>query len=173
MKKTIILIIIILLTYYLISIFINKNNIKIPNESIRIRVLANSNNTSDQQIKQIVSKNLMYYLNNELKDVNNINDARSKLSKLLSNIDIIVGKTLEKNKINQNYKINYGYNYFPEKEFKNTKYKEGYYESLLITLGAGLGDNFWCLLFPPLCLLDYDEYENIEYTSFINEIINI
>ena len=114
----------------------------------------------------------MIYLNNKLKQAKNIQEARTKLGNSLNNIDLIIKKTLEKYNINQDFKLNYGYNYFPNKEFKNNIYKEGYYESLLITLGEGLGDNFWCLLFPPLCLLDYDE-EKIEYTSFINEIFNL
>ena len=62
----------------------------------------------------------------------------------------------------------------PEKEYKGVKYPAGEYESLVITLGTGTGDNFWCVLFPPLCLIEAEE-ENIsevKYTSFIQEIIN-
>lgn len=172
MKKIFFLIIIILMTYYLISIFISKNNIKIPNESIRIRVIANSNLEEDQKIKKIVSNNLMVYLNNQLENVKNIEEAREKISSLISNLNLIVNMVLKKYNVNQTFKLNYGYNYFPEKKFKDNKYKEGYYESILVTLGEGLGDNFWCLLFPPLCLLDKDE-DNIEYASFINEIFNL
>ena len=47
------------------------------------------------------------------------------------------------------------------------------YESLVITLGEGAGNNFWCVLFPPLCLLDTEEEpENVEYTSFVKEVID-
>ena len=44
----------------------------------------------------------------------------------------------------------------------------------MITLGDGLGDNFWCVLFPPLCLLEAEETDTdeVEYTSFIKEIID-
>jgi len=168
MKKYLILITVILLTYYFISLFIQKNNL-IPNESIRIRVIANSNSDYDQKIKKIVSNNLMFYLNNELKDLNNINDVRNKINNSLDKINFIVEKVLKKNNYNLDYKIYFGYNYFPTKKIKNNTFNEGLYESLLITLGTGLGENFWCLLFPPLCLLD-DEKSEIEYTSFFNEI---
>ena len=66
-------------------------------------------------------------------------------------------------------------NYFPEKKYKGTVYKEGEYESLVVTLGDGLGANFWCVLFPPLCLLDAEDEEqlsNVEYKSFIKELID-
>ena len=63
-------------------------------------------------------------------------------------------------------------NYFPEKEYKGIVYEEGEYESLVITLGNGLGENFWCVLFPPLCLLDSEEeVEDVEYTSFVKELV--
>ena len=63
-------------------------------------------------------------------------------------------------------------NYFPEKEYKGIYYEEGEYESLVITLGNGIGENFWCILFPPLCLVDEEETTDIEYTSIIKELIN-
>ena len=77
-------------------------------------------------------------------------------------------------KFNTTYDVNYGLNFFPEKNYKGVTYKEGNYESLVITLGDGLGDNWWCVLFPPLCLLEANEtnYDDITYTSYIQELIN-
>jgi len=114
----------------------------------------------------------MIYLSKELKGISNIEDARNKLINLKANIDKKIAEILSKYNINQKYESNYGYNYFPEKKFENNNYKSGYYESLLISLGQGLGDNFWCLLFPPLCLLDYEENDNITYSSFIKELFS-
>ena len=56
------------------------------------------------------------------------------------------------------------------KEYKNVIYEEGEYESVVITIGDGNGKNFWCVLFPPLCMLDEDS--NIEYSSLVKEIID-
>ena len=53
--------------------------------------------------------------------------------------------------------------------YNNEIYPEGEYESLVITLGDGEGDNFWCVLFPPLC---FDEKEDYQYKSFIKEIFD-
>ena len=60
-------------------------------------------------------------------------------------------------------------NYFPKKELNNEVYEEGMYESLVITLDEGKGDNFWCILFPPLCMIE--ENEDYEYKSFFKELI--
>ena len=74
------------------------------------------------------------------------------------------------NNSDKNFKINYGKNYFPRKEYKNVIYEEGEYESVVITIGDGNGKNFWCVLFPPLCMMDEDS--NIEYSSLVKEIID-
>ena len=62
----------------------------------------------------------------------------------------------------------------PEKHYKGVTYKEGNYESLVVKLGEGKGENFWCVLFPPLCLLEAEESDKdeVEYKSFIKEIID-
>lgn len=75
-------------------------------------------------------------------------------------------------KYNLDYKINFGENYFPEKEFNGVTYEEGYYESVLVTLGKGEGDNWWCVLFPPLCLLEAEESDEVEYKFFVQELID-
>ena len=69
--------------------------------------------------------------------------------------------------------ISLGQNYFPEKEYEGVTIPSGNYESLVITLGSGLGDNWWCVMFPPLCLLEAKDNntENIEYKFLVQEIL--
>ena len=140
---------------------------------IRIRVIANSNSEYDQKVKMSVSNEISKNLYNLLKDENNINKARKIIKNNLANIDDIVNNLLTNEKYS--YNINYGMNEFPEKEYNGKIYKEGKYESLLVTLGQGNGDNWWCILFPPLCLIeakDEEKNETIEYKSFFKEIID-
>ncbi len=146
--------------------------ILIPNESIRIRVIANSNNKKDIMIKENVKENLNIEIEKLLKDVKNINDARNILQENLNNIKVIVKRDLIRNNFYKEFKINYGNNYFPEKEYKGIKYNEGYYESLVVTIGEGKGNNYWCVLYPPLCLIDEHNKEKIEYRSYIKDILN-
>lgn len=51
---------------------------------------------------------------------------------------------------------------FPTKLYGNLVYPAGVYDALLITLGEGKGENWWCVLFPPLCFLDMDSGEAVE-----------
>ena len=107
-----------------------------------------------------------------LKDAKTIDEVRIILNKNIKDFDFIVESVLKKNNVNLKFDVNYGFNYFPEKEFKGVTYDEGYYESLVVTLGEGEGDNWWCVLFPPLCLMEAEEAnaDEVEYKSFIKEI---
>ena len=63
---------------------------------------------------------------------------------------------------------------FQKKNYKGVIYEEGYYESLVVTLGSGNGNNWWCVLFPPLCLMEGEDNntDEIEYKSFVKEMID-
>ena len=155
------------------------NNVKakeviIPDNAIRIRIIANSNSFKDQFIKGQVRDSLQLEINEMLANVKTIEEARSILNKNLKKFDFVVEKVLKRNNVDLNYNINYGMNYFPEKEFKGVNYNEGYYESIVVTLGKGKGNNWWCVLFPPLCLMESEEKDmyDIEYKSFIKEKID-
>ncbi len=169
MKKTIILILSIISIYIFIGY--KFSDIEIPEEALRIRILANSNSDYDQSVKNNVKEEIQDYVYNLLKDTKDINEARKIINSNLNSISLLTSKNLERQNYNLPFKINFGLNYFPKKEYKGIKYKEGYYESLLITLGSGKGDNWWCVLFPPLCLLEAEESTEVEYTTVVSEIL--
>lgn len=171
MKRTLLTIFFILLSYYLISIGVEQT-IEIPDDSIRIRILANSNSDYDQEIKKEVKEDIQTYMSELLSDAKTNEEAEDKINDNLDNIENEVKNTLQRLNYTLPYRINFGLNYFPEKEYKGIKYSSGYYESLLITLGKGEGDNWWCVLFPPLCLIESEESTEVEYKSFIKEILD-
>ena len=168
MKKVTVILAIIM---YLIMNGENNEVIIIPNESIRVRVVANSNNQNDQKIKETLKNNIKPAIYSLLKDAKNINEAREILKRNIPNIKVEIEKNLKLQNTNMSYNINYGQNYFPKKEYKGIEYDEGNYESLVITLGNGKGDNWWCILFPPLCMID-EKTSEVEYKSIVMEILN-
>lgn len=141
----------------------------IPDESIRFRVIASSNTKEDQALKKKVKENLKKELFPLIKDARNINEARESINQNFKRLSLNVKETTKDN----NYQINYGKNYFPEKTYKGVKYPAGEYESLVVKLGDGVGKNFWCVLFPPLCLLEGEKEESndVEYKFLVKEII--
>ena len=170
MKK--IIIILTILTSILIYNEVKNNEVIIPNAAIRLRVIPNSNSSLDQNMKNKVKKYLEKNTYLTLSNTTDIDEARNKINNNLVNIDNNIEKIFKDNKYNMEYKVNFGYNYFPEKKYRGLKYKEGYYESLVITIGEGKGDNWWCVLFPNLCLVDLENKTNAEYKSWIVEQIN-
>ena len=157
------------MSLYLLSVN-EKKIILIPEEAIRIRVIANSNSESDIKIKEELSKDFNNKVEKILNNVKSLEEARDIIK---NNYDLLTNYFEKKlNEINYsgNFKIKYGMNYFPEKIFHDVKYKEGYYESLVVTLGEGKGPNYWCVLYPPLC--NINENKNIEYKFYVKEILN-
>lgn len=154
-----------LFVFVVISLVIfnkDSDNVVIPDSAIRFRIIGNSNNINDQKAKLDIKNELFNYMasNNydKLSRDNLINNLQND-----NNISSII------NKYTTNYQINYGYNYFPEKTFQGVVFNSGNYESLVITLGSGKGDNWWCFLYPPLCFIDEN---NIEYKSIVKNIID-
>ena len=167
MKKTFIFLSLIIL------ILVSKkeyNKILIPEDSIRIRVVANSNNIEDQIQKVKVKEQVERNLYNNLKDVKNINEARNKIEKSIPELETLISNTTK----NNDFTINFGNNYFPKKELNGINYEEGNYESLVINLGKSKGNNWWCVLFPPLCMIEVSDKDTefVEYKSKVLEILN-
>lgn len=163
-----IIIVLFVITVFLLLTDNKSKTITIPKNAIRFRIIANSNEFKDQSKKMEIKKDLEPIIANVLKNANNKTNTKELINANMSSIR----SEIEKHKVN--YNINYGMNYFPEKIYKGVTYPEGNYESLVITLGDGLGENWWCVLFPPLCLLeaqenDYDEYT---YSFYMKDIID-
>lgn len=173
MKKIIILILSIISLAFAYN-STNKSEDIIPDEAIRFRVIANSNTIYDQNIKIQVRNVVQNKIFELLRGKDSLEETRNVLEDNITEIDNLVKDTLKKLDYDKDYNVNYGYNYFPKKEYKGIEYKEGNYESLVISLGEAEGDNWWCVLFPPLCLVEVDEEEtkDAEYTFFVKELID-
>lgn len=170
MKKVFIFILMVLV---ITSVYKKSNDsVKIPDSAIRFRILANSNSPRDQKIKEDIRNKMQKELYSLLKSSKSIDDSRKIINNNMTNFNNILQDSMKN--IEYSYSIDYGMHYFPSKTYKGITYDEGNYESLLVTLGDGKGDNWWCVLFPPLCLLEAEEStntSNIEYKSFIKELI--
>lgn len=165
MKK----LIVILFIFILASIFLHqKKQIIIPNTAIRFRIIANSNEKEDQKLKYEIKNAIEPNIMSKLSNSNSIEEARENIKNYIPQAEETISL------YTNDYKINYGNNYFPEKVYKGVTYEAGEYESLVVTLGNGLGENWWCVLFPPLCLLEAEENEisDTEYRFYVADIIN-
>jgi stage II sporulation protein R len=169
MKKIIIFILTIVTLFSVITNIKAKESI-IRDNTIRFRILANSNSIYDQNIKIQVRNVIQNEILKLVKDCNNKEETRKVLINNKIHLEELTRKTLNELNYDKDFEINYGYNYFPKKKYNNNIYKEGKYESLVIKLGEGKGDNFWCILFPPLCLLESEDNSNTKYSFYLKDL---
>lgn len=157
--KKIFLILIILLGILLVS---QKDKYDLTKDMIRFRVIASTNSVKDIKMKELVVNELSKIIFNGSND--SINDKREQIINNISNIENKIDDLFKSNNYKETFNMSYGLNHFPEKEYEGIKFKEGDYESLVIEIGEGKGNNYWCILYPPLCMIDEDN-KNIEYKS--------
>lgn len=144
----------------LISIILLNRNNDISNDIIRFRVIANSNSSKDILIKEKIVSEIsdLIFVDNKSKE-----EARKNINNSIPTIESKIKKLFESNDYDKDFKISYGLNKFPKKEYEGIEFEEGEYESLVIEIGEAKGNNYWCMLYPPLCFVDNNEEDNIEY----------
>lgn len=148
---------------------VSKPRYDLSGDMVRFRVIPNSNSSKDILIKEKVVNELSTLL---FKDTNDINETRNNVVNNLDKINNSIDKVFSKNNYNLKYKVKYGMNYFPSKEYNDIRFEAGNYESLVVEIGEAKGNNYWCILYPPLCMVDYEKDTKIEYKSKIIEILS-
>ncbi|MGM8215004.1 stage II sporulation protein R [Bacillaceae bacterium W0354] len=123
----------------------------IPDEAIRLRILANSNSEKDQVLKRQVRDVVNEHITLWVEELTSIDEARRVLNEKLPVIESLVRETIN----DDDFSVTFGDVEFPDKIYDNYVYPAGTYEAILITIGEGKGDNWWCVLFPPLCFVDF------------------
>jgi len=124
----------------------------IPEDAIRIRILANSDGKTDQAIKNKVRGAVASYIESWGAMPSTHDEAFDLIESHLPEIGRLVNDELDRLGASYEGKVELAKVPFPEKEFDGESYSAGDYEALRITLGQGKGTNWWCVLFPPLCL---------------------
>ena len=124
----------------------------IPEDAIRIRIIANSDKKTDQSVKNKVRDEVATYIAAWGGMPDNHDEAYALIKSHLAGIQEIVDDKLVELGVSYKGVAELGEVPFPEKTFGGESYEAGTYEALRITLGKGDGANWWCVLFPPLCL---------------------
>ena len=143
------------------SLYMPKNEVTandetvIPSDAIRLRILANSDKQEDQDLKRKVRDAVNAEITNWVSELTSKEEAKQLLKDKLPEIQKIAEKVVNEQHSTQTVNINFGKVDFPTKLYGEYLYPAGQYDAILITLGEGEGANWWCVLFPPLCFLDF------------------
>ncbi len=170
MKKvciSLIFFLIIILSFIGLTVPLDSN---VRKEYLRIHVRANSNEDCDQQIKYAVKEAIVEYLTPFIADCNTKEDAQKMLNDNLDEIEEVSDKVLKTNGFNYHTSASIKREDFPTRIYGNVTLEEGFYDALIINLGTGEGNNWWCVVYPPLCFVG--EGTSYVYSSKIVQIIN-
>jgi stage II sporulation protein R len=164
------------------------NTAGIPQESIRLRILADSDAPADQVLKRRIRDAVIESMNQWVTGPQTLEEARATIREHLPEIELMASDMAAAAGFKYNAKAELGSVPFPTKVYGGEVYPAGDYEALRITLGRGLGQNWWCVLFPPLCFVDVaaaetptgasaavdidsQEEPEVEYRFFLVELV--
>ncbi len=147
---------------------INYDEYNITEDAVRFRVIANSNSVLDIAMKEKVVNKLSKLLFKNYQSEEELNkNIYDNLDNISKEIDIL----FKNNNYDMNYNILYGINDFPKKDFMGKHYDAGNYKSLVIEIGEAKGNNYFCILYPSLCVIDYEN--NSDNSKFGLKIVDI
>lgn len=137
---------------------------------IRIHIRADSNDQDDQAVKLEVRDAVCAYLESELNGVDDFQSAYTGIEKRLGKIEAIADKVLAERGFAYTSRARLNNEYFPTRSYEGVVVESGYYDALILELGSGKGDNWWCVIYPPLCYLEAQGTGGIRYKSKIKEL---
>ena len=127
---------------------------EIQDEIIRFHVLANSDTEEDQALKLKVRDRVIKEMSSKFNSSNNIDDAREIMLDSIDEVNAIAKEVIEENGYNYDVRSELSRENFPDKMYGDTLYPQGEYEAFRILIGEANGQNWWCVMFPPLCFVD-------------------
>lgn len=136
---------------------------------LRIHVRANSNSQEDQAVKYIVKDAVVEFITPYAAKCVDKQTAMQVIGGILKEIEEVCDKTLKENGFNYTSKAGVRAEDFPTRNYGDLTLEAGLYDALIIELGTGEGDNWWCVIYPPLCFTAASA--DVSYRSAIYEII--
>lgn len=127
---------------------------KIADNIVRLHIIANSDQASDQELKLKVRDAVLDHMRNEIPEGASREEAVAYIQNNLSEIRQVAERVLRDNGSDAKVVARYGAFPFPTRSYGNITLPAGVYESVRIELGEARGQNWWCVMFPPLCVAD-------------------
>lgn len=175
--KKIIIIFILFSIFFCLSAISYVDNISndLQKNIFRLHIVANSDSIEDQNLKYKVRDNIIKYMNSLCSNAKTKSEAMQIAENHSQEFYKIAKKTVEENGFPYDINLNFGNFDFPTKDYGDISLPSGNYDALKIEIGNGNGQNWWCVMFPPLCFVDIssgivpDESKNTLKDSLSNE----
>ena len=151
--KRIILGIILVLLVSVTGWWANSKSETLEDSVLRLHVIANSDDPNDQALKLAVKDDIVVLMQSELAGMSDADEARRRAEHDLSLIQAVARERINANGYDYPVTVSVGEYDFPTKSYGNLVFPPGRYQAVKVVIGEGQGKNWWCVLFPPLCLV--------------------
>lgn len=132
----------------------NKDTVAAYSGIVRFHVRANSNSAEDQALKMAVKEDVLQFLKPQMEGCENVNECKNIICDNLQNIYTVAKNTLSEQGYDYPVSVYLTKEQFPAKVYGDLTFPAGKYQALRIDIGRAEGDNWWCVMFPPLCFVD-------------------
>lgn len=179
MKKMLMFFVFIICGLVVVGIVFNQNGVTKTNRSLsnsdylRIHVRANSNSDEDQRVKYAVKNAVVDFLTPKIAECHTKSDVEAIIQKNKFEIESLADSILEQNGFEYKSNVKINSEIFPTRAYDDVVLESGIYDAVIVELGSALGNNWWCVIYPPLCFTNYSSQNSlgVVYKSKILEII--
>lgn len=174
MKKVLFILMVVYSVMFLAACTNNASAANNNDSYLRIHIRANSNTSVDQNVKYTIKDQIIQFLTPIVANCNSFNEVKAALNNNLQRIQSKVNNILTENNFSYTSNVKLNNEFFPTRYYEDKVLLANYYDALIIELGEAVGDNWWCVVYPPLCFLNAQgNYgESFVYKSKIIELIN-
>lgn len=137
---------------------------------LRLHVRANSNSDADQSVKLAVRDGIVRLLERELDGVETFDEAYAIVGGLTDALTAEAERVLREEGFTYGARVRVNNEFFPTRAYGEAVVEAGYYDALIVELGSGKGDNWWCVIYPPLCFVRSTAGDGFAYKSKIAEL---
>ena len=170
MKKIIMLLVMILSASMLCAFNNQSSSLE---QYLRIHIRANSNLATDQNIKYKIKDELVKYLTPLVVECESFDSVVDMVETHKKDMENICDDILSDNGFSYTSKVSLNEEYFPTRAYGEYVLESNFYDAIIVELGEAIGDNWWCVVYPPLCFVEAKQLDtnNIVYKSKLLEII--
>lgn len=142
----------VLLATVLISAVPTDAEAKIYDDTLRLHILANSDSKEDQELKFKIRDRLLSKYGDKLKDCDSITAAISGADSLLPSMEADTKSWISELGYDYSVRITLTEEWYDTRDYEDFTLPKGIYTSLRVIIGEGDGKNWWCVMYPPMCL---------------------
>lgn len=170
-KRTILLISAFIISYiYIFHPLIEKKITKdgFKEKVIRFHIRANSDKKEDQALKLLIRDEILEVMGEKFQDTKSLDESRIVIKENMNEMKKIAEEIITDNEKDYAVNISLKEEDFPLRKYGNMIFPQGQYEALIIEIGEAEGQNWWCVMFPPICFVDITH--SVAYAAENNEL---